>query len=195
MPPAREKQSWQSSLSAYFDLEYHARPLPARESLSHEQEWQCRILGGAIYNWLQKYGGPLLREREMLRESMNVESEPIIVLTANMPGLVAACEILAQKPDSIFYFSPEAFQLFLETNPDKGFCWHVEYTNILEESLSEKNLSRAAEQFPIKDAERYWLHREVSTLGRLFARGGEHLWKWDGEKPVLLEEGFNMWVS
>ena len=32
-------------------------------------------------------------------------------------------------------------------------------------------------------------------MGPLFARGGEHVWKWDGEKLELLEEAWRTWVS
>ena len=32
-------------------------------------------------------------------------------------------------------------------------------------------------------------------MGPLFARGMEHLWKWDGKNLELLEEAWQSWVS
>jgi hypothetical protein len=48
---------------------------------------------------------------------------------------------------------------------------------------------------PIGSNETYLFHHDESIMRPLFARGGRHLWKWDGEHLSLLEEGRSTWVS
>ena len=180
MPNIGKRETWQSALANHFELEYASRPLPTREQFSLSQEFQCRILGGTLISWLQRHGPTLLREREFLRDMMGVESNPTIILISNSPGLVAAHEILDPKSDSIFYFSSEVFAAFRTAHPDDDFRWHVEYSSFFAESLKAEDFDRASQHYPLQPKEQFWLHRESSTLGRLFGRGGDHLWKWNG---------------
>lgn len=189
------RQRWQAALLQHFENAYCLDPLPPREQLSPAQECQCRILGGALIEWLQRHGPCLLREREFLKSPMKLESEPIIVILSDLPGLVAAREILDPKPKFTLFFSRPIFEAFLVDHPDETFRWHVAFANLFLESLTDEDLSRAVQRYPLQPSEQYWLHRESSTLGINFGRGGDHLWKWDGSDTTLLEEGFNEWVS
>ena len=195
MPKTSNKQDWQSALTECFDLECSAQPLPERAQLSKAEEYQCRSLGGTLIAWLERHGPRLLQEREVLRHSFEVESDPAIVFTSTAPGLVAAKQILDPRPASIFYFLADAFTSFLSRHPDPTFQWHVVYSSHFTEQLDPDALARAVAKHKLRSTERFWLHRESSMLAQLFGRGGDHLWKWNGRKPTLLEEGFNAWVS
>jgi len=186
---------WQSAVAAHFERERADHPLPSRDRLSATEEFQLRIVGGSLVNWLERYGPQMLKEREFLRELNDVDSSPDIVFISTVPGLVAANEILDPRPPSIFFFSQEEFSLFLKENPDPTFRWHVTYTSYFHELLDADILARASQKYKLRSKEEFWLHRESSMLGQLFGRGGDHLWKWNGRKPALLEEGFNTWIS
>ena len=195
MPKTSNKQDWQSALTKYFDRECSTQPLPERAQLSKAEEYQCRSLGGTLIAWLERHRPRLLQEREVLRHSFEVQSHPAIVFTSTAPGLVAAKQILDPRPASIFYFFADAFTSFLSRHPDPTFQWHVVYSSHFTEQLDPDTLARAVAKHKLRSTERFWLHRESSMLGQLFGRGGDHLWKWNGRKPTLLEECFNAWVS
>lgn len=187
------KLQWQSA--EYFNQVYAAQPIPPRTELSLAQNHQCQSIGWTLIHWLQKYGPPMLQEREVLRESFDVESNPMIVFITSTPGLVAAAHLLKSRPPHIVYFSRESFDSFLEQYPDPNFRWHVVFTSLYTEDIAADTLARASAAYPLGLYERYWLHLETSELADLFALGAEHLWRWDGIEPLLLEEAFNTWRS
>ena len=193
--PKTLKQDWESALTEHFDREYSAHPLPERARFSKAKEYQCCSVGGTLIAWLEDYGPRLLQEREVLRHALEVESDPTIIFTSTVPGLVAAKEILDPRPASVFYFLEDDFTSFLSRHPDPTFQWHVVYSSYFTHQLDADTLARAVAKYKLRSTERFWLHRESSMLAPLFGRGGDHLWKWNGRKPTLLEESFNTWVS
>jgi len=115
------------------------------------------------------------------------------VFTSTEPGLVAAREILEEGYDTISFLYPEEFTEWLAVNPDPDYRWHVQtwsYFTSVDAVTIEKT-----KKYPLGDGESYWLHREGTMCGKLFGRGGDHLWKWNGTEPVLLEECINQWIS
>ena len=195
MSEVTDRQNWQSALTEHFERESVAHPLPAREQLSKAEQFQCRTLGGTLISWLKCHGPRLLQERDALRYAFGVESDPAIVLTSTIPGLIAAKQILDPRPASIFFFSPEAFASFLAHHPDNTFRWHVVYSSFFSDQLETDLLARACSKYKLRPSETFWIHRESTMVARLFGRGGDHLWKWNGRKMTLLEEGFNTWLS
>ena len=63
--PAKE---WFSLLNQHIEQCRLENPLPSREELTKVQEMQCRIVGGAIIAWLERYGPQFLQERQVLHE-------------------------------------------------------------------------------------------------------------------------------
>ena len=189
------KQDWQSSLAVHFDLECSSNPLPEREQFSKAEGHQCRLLGGILIEWLNRHGPKLLQERDVLRHGLEVEGDPAVIIVSSVPGLVAAKEILDPRPASIFYFLPDAFTSFLSRHPDPTFQWHIVYSSSFSEHLDTETSARAVAKHKLRSTERFLLHSESTMLAQRFARGGDHLWKWNGRKMTLLEEGFNSWVS
>lgn len=195
MPETSRGKDWQAALEVRMIHEYIANPLPPREELSALEEYQCRIVGGTLVSWLQTHSRPLLREREFLKDIRQLERDPLIVFISDKPGLIAARQILEGAPFPIVYLSQETFDAFIEQDPDETFCWHVVFTSYFHQNADGDTQSAMHATHQLQPGEEFWLHREVSTLAPLFARGGEHLWKWDGEKMSLVEEAFSTWIS
>lgn len=177
-----------------FSAECRKRlPLMARADLSTAEEMQCRIIGGSLLAWLQKYGPRLLQERAVFAGLENWEKDPFIVFTSDRAGLVAASEILEESPPRIAFLHPDEFASWTNTHPDAEYRWHVHMWSFFEPL--DADTAKRAEKFPLQLGETYWLHREGTMCGQLFGRGGDSLWKWNGTEPTLLEEGFSLWVS
>lgn len=169
------------------------RPLPARETLSPAEERQCCIIGGSLISWLEYYGSRLLQERNMLSKLQGWEKNPFIVFTSDKPGLIAAREILNDNPSQYAFLFPNEFKKWEARHPDKEYQWHI-HTWSYFKTLDKSSLQRASD-YPLAPEETFWLHQEGTMCGTLFGRGYDHLWKWNGEDFVLLQECFNQWVS
>lgn len=195
MPETLDGKNWQTALQKHVAQEYETRPLPPREQLSALEEYQCRIFGGTLIAWLQQHSHPLLTEREVLKQTLKVESDPVIVVISDKPGLTAAHEILEGAPFPIFYLAQASFDTFLAAHPDETFRWHVVFTSYFHQNAEAHVLAKMNALAQLKPGEEFWLHREASTLAPLFERACDHLWKWDGEDLSLVEEAFNGWIS
>jgi hypothetical protein len=188
-----EQAHWMTGLRKYVDVCRIKNPVINRCDLSVEQEMQCRIIGGGLISWLNKYGPAFLQERAVLSSLMNVSKDPILVFTSTVPGMVAAREILADASESVVALFAEELIDWLTTNPDPEYRYYVHMWSFFA-NPDDEILSKAGD-YPIGDGECYWLHKEGTMCGLLFGRGGDHLWKWDGKEATLLEEGVKCWVS
>jgi hypothetical protein len=197
MPQITNRQEWQKAIAKHFDAEYAAHVLPSKELLTKAEDFQRRTIGSTIYHWLKETGPELLQERELVKDPFgDADSEPVIVLISTVPGLVAASDMMPSRQKRVFYFKENAFQRFFEQHPDPKYLWHVTYTSYFVEELDAATRERAVTRYPLETpAEKFWLHREASILGELIGRGMDHLWKWDGERATMLEQGFHTWVA
>jgi len=188
-----EGTNWFDGLKAFVAACRASRPLLNREDLSTAEEMQCRIIGGSLITWLQKHGPRLLQERAVLAGLENWEKDPFIVFTSEQPGLVAGREILDDGPSTIAFLYPDEFTEWLKYHPDPEYRWHVHTWSFF--APLDVETGRRAKKFSLAAGESYWLDKEGTMCGQLFGRGGDHLWKWDGNEPVLLQEFINQWVS
>lgn len=192
-------KNWFDGLTQFVAECRVKRPVANRDDLSSEQEVQCRIIGGSLIAWLEKYGPDLLQERVFLARSpmadrfQNCQEDPFIVFTSEQPGLVAAREILEEGPATIAFLYPDEFSEWLIDHPDAEYNWHVHTWSFF--TPVDADTAIKAEKYSIAPGESYWLHKEGTMCGHLFGRGGDHLWKWNGHEHVLLEECINEWVS
>lgn len=184
---------WRAHLARFVARSRARKPIPSRASLSLAEEHQCRIIGGALLAWLESNGPAAIADRNAHARAMPFAFKPLtsptIVLILDRPGLVAAAEILADKPPNIFFLESSPFQRFKRSHPDDEFDHHIVYRSCF---LPEPT---QLEQYPLMEGEEFWIHEESTTLGPLSGRGVQHLWKWDGHQPTLLEEGFGGWIS
>jgi len=170
-------------------------PLPSITDLSGAQEWQRRIIGGSVVAWLEHHGPAFLRERQVLHKLMSVDSDPGIVFTSNIPGLLAAQEIIEDDGQGVVYLHEKEFQRWLRKNPDREYRWHVHFWSFFREPIDKKFVARFTQAYPLGKGSSYWQHSEGTMWGVLAGRGGDHLWKWDGVEPQLLEEAVQTWIS
>ena len=170
-------------------------PLPPATNLSDAHEWQRRIIGGSLIAWLERHGPAILRERQVLHKLMDVDPTPGIVFTSNIPGLLAAQEIIEVDSQEIIYLHEKEFQDWLKKNPDPEFKWHVHFWSFFRDPVDKKFASKYKKAYPLNKELFYWQHSEGTMWGALAGRGGDHLWQWDGVEPKLLEEGFQSWIS
>jgi hypothetical protein len=190
----QQAEKWIHELRKFIANCREQLPLRARGDFRSDEEWKCRVIGGNFISWLREHGPSLLQERAVLADYKRWDKEPIVIFTSEEPGLVAAKEILGGDSSRVLFLYPKEYKRWIEMSPDEEFHWHVHTWSYFSD-LSEDALDRAGKIHPIDADEQYWLQEEGTTCGENFGRGGSHLWKWDGVKPVLLEEAFNHWVS
>lgn len=179
---------WKARLRAFFVDESGRDEIPPREELTDAQEMQCRIVGGALIAWLERHGPRMIQERSVLR-AVGFEPNPLIVFTSNVPGLVAAREILGEQPERVVYMTEARFRDFLRANPDPRYIWHVHHWSLFPPQLEAEFLEAARSGYPIADGCQYWQHVEGTLWGPSCGLEIRHLWQWDGAEPALLEEG------
>lgn len=183
---------WFSRLRQEIAALRHRKPFPSIEDLTDAEEWQRRIIGGSVIAWLEQHSPAILRERQVLHKVMNVDPDPGIVFTSNIPGLLAADEIIGSNGQEVVFLHEKEYKRWLRKNPDKEYRWHVHFWSIFHEP---KLPARIKMMYPLNDGSSYWQHSEGTNWGALAGRGVDHLWQWDGVEPKLLEEGFQSWVS
>ena len=188
-----EGQEWFNELRQFIQECRAERPIAEREALSLMEEMQCRIIGGSLISWLQQYGPSMIQERAVLSKMQGWEEDPFIVFTSDQPGLVAASEILEDAEELVAFLFPDELDQWLEGHPDPDYTWHIHTWSFF--APVDEDLAEEAAEYPVSEGESLWLHKGGTYCGQLFGRGGDHLWKWDGQEFTLLHEGLRSWVS
>jgi len=188
-------QQWFQQLTGHIQELRTNRPLPERNQLNDVEEWQCRIVGSAWMLWFEEVGPNFLQERNLLHKIRQIEPDPYIVLVSNTPGLVAAEEIVGSGDKRVAFLYEEEYQEFLSKNTDSDFRWHIYVWSFFQDKLDPEMLLEPMERHPISDDDVYWQHNEGTWWAHLACRGVEHLWKWNGVEPELLEEALVHWVE
>jgi hypothetical protein len=175
MNPRRNK--WQQGLLNYERAYRTGRPATNRKSLSKQGRMQCDIIAGTL-------AGQLHNLQRMPDHNRH------LVFTSTEPGLVAAHGILQGQSLAFCCLPPKEYRLWMQLHPDMNFRLHVHFWSHFVEHPDIINC-----RFSISTDEQYWLHTEGMMCGPKFGRGADHLWKWDGEQPVLLQKNYTQWTS
>jgi hypothetical protein len=191
----QEGQNWFTQLNASIEQLRKENPLSARDQLNDSEEWQCKIVGSSLLNWLENVGPNFLQERSVFCKVREIEPDPFLVFTSNTPGLVAAREIVGEDNERIVFLDDSEFDDWLKDHPDKSYRWHVHVWSYFRDSLESEFHQKAEEEYPISEESSYWQHSEGTMWADLAGRGVDHLWRWDGNGPELLEEAFTNWVT
>lgn len=190
-----EQSNWTDLLRAHLAAVRARAPIPARESLSPSDEERCRILGGHLISWLSRWGPRLLRERNAIPRLRGDTSEPLIVFVTDTPGLVASAEILGSEQTRVVACRRSEYESFPGLAEDEEFKVHIELHSYFEEPPTQAAEADLRRKYEVTGKGQLWIHYDCSVLGKLFARGARHLWHWDGERPQLIEEAFDRWIS
>lgn len=183
------KQEWSTALRSFTRNQRQHNSIPDRNTLSNEEEWQCRIIGGEFIGWYQRHFRDILGERTALRV-MNFDPEPLIVFTTSIPGLVAAQEIVPEPSDKMVYLLHTEFEEWEKEHPVDEFTFHIHHWSYFR-NIDQELLSRAQEAYPEVSAEEYCIHTSGDLWGELCGVEGEHLWRWNGQEMEFLEEAFS----
>jgi hypothetical protein len=175
MGPRRKK--WQQKLLRYERTCRTSRPAVNQKSLPKQGRMQCTIIAGALAKQLHNL-------------QKLADYNRLLVFTSTEPGLVAARRILHGQSPPCCCLSPEEYRQWMQFHPDINFQFHAHLWSHFVEHPGITNC-----RFSISANEDYWLHTEGMVYGPKFGRGADHLWKWDGEKPVLLQRNYAQWTS
>ena len=163
--------------------------MPDRDSLSDEEEWQCRIIGGEFISWYQSRLTHILKERMVLRV-MNFDPEPLIVFTTDPPGLVAAQSIMPEPSEDFISLLHTEFGEWERQHAVDEFTFHVHHWSYFR-GLDQELLSQASEAYPSVRIDEFRIHSSGDLWGKSCGIFGDHLWQWNGEKMELLEDAYS----
>ncbi len=125
---------------------------------------------------------------------LEIDPGPFIVFTSDVPGLVAAQEILGQDHDRIDFLLEGEYASSALLAADTKFRYHVHVWSFFRSAVEPTLETKARTKYPLRKGCIYWQHSEGTLWGLNAGRGGDHLWRWDGHTPELLEEAFSQWV-
>lgn len=187
------RSRYEAAVRSHLSCCREAAPIPPRESLSLEEEAQCRVLGGHLIQWLSEWGPQFLQERAVLSSLRGLDRGPLVCIHSDWPGLVAASEIIGDRDVPVVWGLPSDFESW--QIEDSGFEHHVVLRSLFLRVEPESLGADVRREYPLTESEIYLIHVDESILGPLFARGARHLWKWDGHELSLLKEAFQTWIS
>lgn len=183
---ASSVDAWIAKLREYTAECRAKAPLPDWEHLTAAQEWQRRIVGGSILNWLRQIGPRFLQERAIVHRTLQVDPHPAIVFTSNVPGLVAAQEIVGPDHERGVYLLEEEFAAAPAHLADGEYKCHIRFWSFFRAEPEPAFAARARAKYPLADGGSYWQHSEGTMWAVNAGRGVDHLWRWDGQQAVLL---------
>ncbi len=187
-----KKQEWSTALKSFAQNQRQHNPIPNRDTLSDEEEWQCRIIGGEFISWYQQHLRGILGQRETLIIK-NFDPEPLIVFTTSMQGLVAAQEIMSQPSKSLVYLLHTEFDEWEKEHQVEEFIFHIHHWSYFRK-IDQELLLRIQEVYSEVSPEECRIHASGDLWAEQCGVQGEHLWRWNGEEMELLEEDFSQAV-
>lgn len=151
---------WCDNLRAHIRKCRESRPIVARDTLTAEQEWQCRVVGGTIIDWWERRYRQIVRERRFLSIKFKTAEPQLVVFTSDMPGLVAASEVFETPPSGYVFLFDDEFNEWMKSNSDREFDWHFHFWSRFSSRLEQDVLGRARAKFPAVPQEQFRLHSE-----------------------------------
>ena len=188
-----DKETYEKRLREHLAKCRRSNPIPSRADLSDLEEQQYRVLGGHLVNWLNNWGPPLLSERALYAPVQGWDEDPLICVVTDMPGLVAADEILEGEHEKIVWGLLKDFEPLFKKDQDNVF--HVRLHSYFSPTDVRQLSEDLVKKHKITADEEYYDHHDTSIMGSLFARGVVHLWRWDKRELQLLEEAYQTWIS
>jgi len=121
-----------------------------------------------------------------------IDPEPAIVITTTAAGCAAAAELLdrddpliRQLRDRFACVTELEYRRWCMQHPDDDFRLHIAHWSWMKTRVPPQWWPKLA-QWPIREGERYWLHR-TGTAGAGQERRSTHLWKWNGTTAAILK--------
>lgn len=183
------KKEWLAALKSFQQTRTQYNPIPQRSSLSEEEEWHCRLIGGEFIDWYQHHLRDILEQRIAL-EVGAFDPKPIIVFTTTIPGLIAVQEIIPKPPENLVYLLHSEFEEWQKQNSVDEFTFHIQHWSYFQ-PLNRELLTQARKMYPFDSSRSFRLHTSGDLWGERCGVGADHLWRWNGQEMELLEEAFS----
>lgn len=178
---------WTEAARRYAGECRERRPLTVRGEFPPEHERRCMIEGGFLFSFLRDELPYVLRQRRFFGLTAELDPQPLVVLTADMPGLVAAHEILSPVPDRCVLLLDEELPA-LEARLPKEYAAHVHCWSRFTDRVDERTAAEAAGAGREVRAADCRLHVTGVMWGPRMGRQVEHLWRWNGRELELVKE-------
>jgi len=121
-----------------------------------------------------------------------IDPEPAIVITTTAAGCAAAAELLdrddplvRQLRDRFACVTELEYRRWCMRHPDDDYRLHIAHWSWMKTNVPPQWWPKLA-QWPIREGERYWLHR-TGSAGAGRERRSSHLWKWNGTTAAILK--------
>lgn len=165
-----------------------AHPIPEREQLTPEQEWQCQVMGGELLSWLEGDLLHIMGQRQVLAKVCHFDPEPLIVFSSTLPGLVAAKTIFEAASEQVMYLDHELWKTFSAAyNPAAYAPFVVHHWSYFSDKISLRAQAHAG-QAPHKTLR---VHTAGEWWGERCGLEARHLWAFAQDSGQLLEEAFD----
>jgi hypothetical protein len=184
------KKEWTVALTSFVQAQRQHNPYPHRETLSDEEERHCQIIGGEFWTWKQRHLPDIIKERMALSLMTKFDPKPLIVFTTTIAGLVAAQEIIPKPPNNLVYLLHTEYQDWEKEHSVDEFTFHIHHWSTFQK-IDRKLLSKAKKAYPEVNSEKFRVHTCGDLWGEQCGVEGEHLWSWNGQDMVLVEEAFS----
>ena len=182
-------QAWREALLAYAEACRTAVVLASRDSLTSEENCRSRHIGGSIYGWLKNELPMILQQRAMLQHQIDFADDPLIIVTTEMSGLVAAYEILRLPAPEIACLLKDEFDHWEGCNADPDFIDHMHYWNYFRAASASEKAAIIEDGLLTADDE-IRLHVIGCLWGKSKGMETTHLWQWRNEQMLLIQEGY-----
>jgi hypothetical protein len=126
---------------------------------------------------------------------LDIDRDPLIVFTSDIPGLVTAQEIVGADHERVVFLLEDEYRVAPLLAADTAYKQHVHVWSFFRPELEPGFAAEAQAKYPIPDGCSYWQHSEGTMWAANAGRGGDHLWRWDGHEPGILEEAMSQWVA
>ncbi len=183
--------TWRQQLHDYTTQ--HApleRPMPDGHMLHSLHNWQRRISGGSMLEFLEWAASPEAHERYPVLDTSPV-SDRIFVFVSDIPGLVAFKELVDKQSQSAIGLLKHQWKSFLADTSlehDDELQHHYEMWSIWHREVDP--------QWDLEDKpyDQLWVHEEGFAIAHEAGRGSKNLWNWNGQRMQLVKQDISKWV-
>ena len=186
--------AWRARLKAFVAAHRTEVLLPDGHMLDGLHDWQRRITGGALLQFLEWAASDEAHARYP-DLGKNPITERVFVCITDLSGAVAYREIIDEAHDHAIRVDREEWAAFLEDpaqHHDDDFVCHWEFWSVWHRELDTRWEIEGIESI---DPETLWVHEEGFALLDGAGRGSRHLWRWDGEAMHLVAQDVTKWID
>lgn len=181
---------WQETLHNHIAAQPTTPLLPDGHMLPPLHNWQRRITGGTLLQFLEWVASDDARARYPVLESFPV-SERVLVCVSDVPGLVAFRELVDNQSSQAIGLLKAQWRAFLDDatqEHDDTFQHHYEMWSVWHRDIDPHWDMEG------KRHDQLWVHEEGFAIADQAGRGSQNLWNWNGQEMQLIKQDVAKWV-